>query len=48
MRTEIANLKSIDVDDNTNEIEYLMGGDWKLLALVTGIDSAKSEFACIW
>ena len=25
-----------------------MGGDWKFLAIVTGIDSAKADFACIW
>lgn len=25
-----------------------MGGDWKFLAMVTGIDSASSDYACIW
>ena len=25
-----------------------MGGDWKFLAIVMGIDSARSEYACIW
>ena len=29
-------------------IEYYLGGDWKFLALVTGIDSATSKYACIW
>ena len=25
-----------------------MGGDWKFLAMATGIDSASCEYACIW
>ena len=25
-----------------------MGGDWKNLAMATGLDSASSTFACIW
>ena len=25
-----------------------MGGDWKFLALVTGIDSASCAYSCIW
>ena len=25
-----------------------MGGDWKFLAMVTGIDAASSDYACIW
>ena len=27
---------------------YYLGGDWKFLALVTGIDSATSQYTCIW
>ena len=30
-----------------NTVLYL-GGDWKFLATVCGIESATSEFACIW
>lgn len=29
-------------------IKYHLGGDWKFLAMVTGIDAASSEYACIW
>ena len=25
-----------------------MGGNWKFLVIVTGVDSAKAEFACMW
>lgn len=48
LRKEVENLKSIEVDGRRYELEYYLGGDWKFLALVTGIDSAKSNFACIW
>ena len=27
---------------------YYLGGDWKFLALVTGVDSASSRYSCIW
>lgn len=30
------------------DIKYYLGGGWKFLAIVTGIDSARAEFACIW
>ncbi len=29
-------------------IMYYLGGDWKFLAICTGIDSATSTYACIW
>lgn len=48
IRKEVESLKSISVDGKSYEIEYYLGRDWKFLALVTGIGSAKSEFACIW
>jgi hypothetical protein len=41
-------LKSITINDITFDIEYYLGGDWKFLAMATGIDSATSTFACIW
>ena len=41
-------LKEIKVGLNTFSIDYYMGGDWKFLAAVTGIDSASSTYACIW
>ena len=30
------------------QLDFYLGGDWKFLALVTGIDAATSEHACIW
>ena len=48
LRNEVAHLKAIDVNGVTYKINYTMGGDWKFLASVTGIDSAKADFACIW
>ena len=29
-------------------ITYFLGGDWKFLAMITGIDSATATHACIW
>ena len=41
-------LTEIVVDDETYQIDYYLGGDWKFLACITGIDSARSQYACIW
>ena len=30
------------------EIDFLLGGDWKFLACVCGIDSATATHSCIW
>ena len=46
--SEVEQLKSIEVNGMTFEIDYYLGGDWKFLALATGIDSASSTYACIW
>lgn len=45
---EVESLKTITVGEHTFAIEYFMGGDWKFLAMATGLDSASSTFACIW
>ena len=45
---EVQELKEIEVDGTTFQIMYYMGGDWKFLAMVTGIDAASSTYACIW
>ena len=45
---EAESLASITIDGVTFEIEYYLGGDWKFLAMATGIDSATSTYACIW
>ena len=41
-------LSMITVREQAFEIEYYLGGDWKFLAMMTGIDSASSTYACIW
>lgn len=50
LRDEVETLEEIMVEGNTCKIRYFLGGDWKFLAIVTGIDtySAISDFACIW
>ena len=45
---EVEQLQKIEVDGITYELEYYMGGDWKFLAMITGIDSASCAYACIW
>ena len=45
---EIENLSVIEYDGHSIEIEYYLTGDWKFLALVTGLDAANAEHACIW
>ena len=40
-------MTEIVVDGETYQIDYYLGGDWKFLACITGIDSAHSQFACI-
>ena len=46
--SEVSSLVQITVSGITFDIEYYLGGDWKFLAECTGIDSASSEYACIW
>lgn len=46
--SEVEQLKSIEMNGMTFEIDYYLGGDLKFLALATGIDSASSTYACIW
>lgn len=45
---EVGTLTTIEVNGTEFNIEYFMGGDWKFLAMATGIDSASSTYACIW
>lgn len=42
IRSEVQSLNSIEVEGEKYAITYYLGGDWKFLALVTGIDCAKS------
>ena len=45
---EVEKLNSIDINGVKFRIEYYLGGDWKFLAMATGIDAASSTYACIW
>ncbi len=45
---EASNLNSVSVDGNIYHLQYFLGGDWKFLALVCGLESATSNHACIW
>ena len=48
IRSEVETLKMNTVDGVVYKINYFLEGDWKFLAIVTGIDSAMSTYACIW
>ena len=48
IRLEVERLTTIEIDGTLYDIVYYLGGDWKFLAMCTGIDSATSEHACIW
>ena len=45
---EVKHVKEIEVEGITFKLTYYLGGDWKFLAVVTGIDSASSDHACMW
>ena len=45
---EMKDTDVITVDDETFRIVYSLGGDYKFLSMVTGIDSANCKYACIW
>ncbi len=46
--SDVESLVTIGVNGTTFEVEYYLGGDWKFLALATGIDSASSKYACTY
>jgi len=48
IRTEVESLPNIEINGIVFNIEYYLGGDWKFLATITGIDSASANYACIW
>jgi hypothetical protein len=48
---EAAELKSVEVNGNTHNIEYFLGGgggDTKFLALVCGMEAVNASYACVW
>ena len=44
---DVKKLTSITINYSSYAIQYYLG-DWKFLAMITGIDSASSNYACIW
>lgn len=48
IRKEVENLKTLEHSGIQFTVNYFLGGDSKFLAIVVGIDSASSTYACIW
>ena len=48
IKVEVESLSTIEVNGICFDIVYFLGGDWKFLATITGIDSATANYACIW
>ena len=45
---EARNLDVITIDQKIYKITFFLGGDWKFLATVNGLESANADLACIW
>ena len=45
---DVQTVTSLTINETTYSIEYYLGGNWKFLAMVTGIDSASCQYTCIW
>ena len=45
---DVKDLNKISVCGIEFGITNYLGGDWKFLAMITGIDSATATHACIW
>ena len=43
IKTEVESLSTIEVNGISFDIVYFLGGDWKFLATITGIDSATAN-----
>ena len=48
LKTEMAQLKEVKVNNVNYNIEYFLGGDWKYLACVCGLGEANQDYGCIW
>ena len=44
----LRNIKTFEIDDKIFKIEFYLAGDLKFLANVLGINSANSDFGCVW
>ena len=45
---EIAQIDTIRIEEYEFEIEFMLGADWKFLAMSVGIESATSNYFSIW
>jgi len=45
---EARDIEVISIDQKVYQVTWFLGGDWKFLALVCGLDNASSNFSCIW
>ena len=45
---EAEDLEEVTVKDNIYKVQFYLGGDWKFLAAVCGLESATANYACIW
>ena len=45
---EAKDIEVISIDGKVFHVTWFLGGDWKFLATVCGLDSATSNHACIW
>ena len=45
---EAEDLQIVTIQDKIYRINFFLGGDWKYLATVCGIESASAEYSCIW
>jgi len=48
MVEEARDLQVVKINEQIFKIVFFIGGDWKFLATVCGLDAANSEFSCIW
>ena len=45
---EAKDIETITINDVAYQVQLFLGGDWKFLSVICGIESATSEYACIW
>ena len=48
IRKDLCNLNPLFVDGYIFAITFQLGGDWKFLAMICGIDAANPHYSCIW
>ena len=46
--TELEELKTVIVNGHSYNLQYFLGGDWKFLSLICGLNAVYSEYSCIW